>query len=218
MYRHSSKRHGLTLIEVMVALGVLVILVSGIFMVVQTSLRTVVLISDRASREDELTNLVDILRSNLRNLPAPARLTAAPVPGKPGEYLFLVRNAPGFMTWLATPGSSDEVVLLSLLRESGDDQWRVCLKRFEPSPHSGELDAPAALKAAAEIPWLELVGGLEKVSVRFFDGERKEWSDLWTNERRRPALIELTIVCEVTSDAFSAVSTFWLPPVRGGES
>jgi len=203
----------------MVALGVLVILVSGIFMVVQTALKTVLLIDHRASREDEITHLTDILRSNFRNLPNHARLTAGPVAGgKSREYLFVVQNAPGFLTWLSAPESDDEVVLLSLRQDSADARWRVCLKRFEPaaSLRETEFSAQSALKAAAEIPWLELVAGLERVSVRFFDGMGQRWLDVWKNGQVRPALIELTMIYEHTPDPRSAAAVFWLPPVRGG--
>ena len=211
-------RSGLTLIEVMVALGVLVILVSGIFMVVQTALKTVLMVDNRVSREDEVTNLTDILRSNFRNLPAHAQLTAGPISQAGfGQYLFVVRNAPGFLTWLPVHGSDREVVLLSLRQDSADQRWRVCIKRFEPSlsQAEGELGAQAALKAAAHIPWLELVAGFERIGVRFFDGVSQQWQEAWSQSQRRPALIELTLIYEHTHDPGSAAALFWLPPVKG---
>ncbi|HWL52646.1 MAG TPA: prepilin-type N-terminal cleavage/methylation domain-containing protein [Chthoniobacteraceae bacterium] len=212
-------RSGLTLIEVMVALAVLVILVSGIFMVVHTALKTVLLIDNQASREDEITNLTDILRTNFRNLPNHALLSAGPVPGKENrEFLFVVQNAPGFLTWLPIRGSDREVVLLSLQRPSREEGWKVCLKRFDPAPTPAEreFDAQQALKAAAQIPWLELVANIERVGVRFFDQTTRKWLQEWKNSHTRPGLIELTLVYEHTKDARSAAAIFWLPPVKGG--
>lgn len=219
MHRRSKSqgRSGLTLIEVMVALGVLVILVSGIFMVVQTALKTVLLIDRRASREDEVTNLTDILRSGFRSLPTHARLTAGPV--SPKEYLFVVQNAPGFLTWLSAPGSDHEVVLLSLRQDGANERWRICLKRFEPSASLVEqgVTAQTALKAGAQVPWLELVGDFERTGVRFYDSADQRWLDQWKNTQARPALIELTLVYEHTKDARSAAAIFWVPPVKGGK-
>ena len=208
----------MTLIEVMVALGVLVILVGGIFMVVQTALKTVLLIDTRASREDEITNLTDILRSNFRNLPSRAHLTAVPVTdGKVPEFLFIVRNAPGFLTWLSAAESENEIVLLAFRQDSADGHWRACLKRFVPAANfpREEFDPKAILKAAAGIPWLELVADIERVGIRFFDGNRREWQDTWTDWRLRPALIELTLIYEHTKDPRSSAAVFWIPPVKG---
>lgn len=209
------------LIEVMVALGVLVILVSGIFMVVQTSLKTVLLIDTRASREDEVTNITDILRSNFRNLPSRTRLVAVPVTkGEVPEFLFVLRNAPGFLAWRSAPESEDMIVLLSLRRDTSDGRWRICLKRFEPASNfpQDEFAAKRVLNAAADIPWLELVADFQELSVRFFDGKAKKWEERWENPQLRPALIELTMLYEHAKDTRSATSSFWIPPVKGGTS
>lgn len=215
--RH-SKQSGLTLVEVMVALGVIVILVSGIFMVVQTSLKTVLLIDNRASREDEVTNLTDILRASLRNLPMGARMVAGPVKtGSAPQFIFIVRNAPGFLTWKSTPESRNMIVLLSLRQDAPNEQWRVCLKRFEPSATfpEDEFDAQRILQAAKGIPWLELVSEFQKINVRFFDSASQKWQDIWKDWRQRPTLIELTFLYEHTKDARSASAVFWIPPVKG---
>jgi len=211
----------LTLIEVMVALGVLVILVGGIFTVVQTALKTVLLIDTRASREDEFTNLTDILRSGFRNLPGRSRMTAGPVKlmgagGGVQEYLFAVRDAPGFLTWLSAPEPENEIVLLSLRQDAAQERWRVCLKRFAPPAAFPvrEFNPERLLKACAHIPWLELVADIEKIGVRFFDGQ--QWSENWKDPEVRPALIELTLVHEYTKDPRSSAAIFWIPPVKGG--
>ncbi len=213
-------QRGLTLIEVMVSLGVLIILVGGIFMVVQTSLRTVILIDERASREDEVTNLLDILRSNFRTLPAHARLSAAPVSGNGfEEMLVVVQNAPGFLSWMARQGADNEVVLLSFRQDAPQKRWRLCLKRFEPEPGHAptEWSAGNALKAAAELPWLELVSDFEAVSLRFFDRQHGKWLNDWSTPGIRPGLIELTLAYEHPKDERSSTALFWLPPVKGGE-
>lgn len=205
----------------MVALGVLVILTGGIFMVVQTALKTVLLIDTRASREDEITNLTDILRSNFRNLPNHARLTAENVAADGvQEFLFTVRNAPGFLTWMSAPDPENLIVLLSLRKDSTNGLWRVCLKRFTPPPHSSAetWNSKAMLKAASGIPWLELVADIEQVGVRFFDGRTRQWTGSWTEGTVRPALIELKLIYEHTPDPRSSAAIFWIPPVKGGVS
>lgn len=218
MWRHNdrARQRGLTLIEVMVALGVLIILVGGIFLVVQTALKTVLTIDNHASREDEVTNLIDILRGGFRNLPSRARMTAQPAPeGSVDQYLFIIRDAPGFLSWLAQPEAEDTVVLLALRQDAADSGWRVCMKRF-PAPDNlmgQDLEPKDVLRAGASVPWLELVSDFRQLGVRFYDRDKQQWTKIWSDWRTRPALIELRLVFEHAKDAFSASPVLWVPPV-----
>ena len=202
----------------MVALGVLVILVGGIFLVVQTSLKTVLMVDRSASRADEITNLTDILRASFRNLPPRARMTARPgSSGGVNEILFVVRNAPGFLSWLAEPEADNTIVVLAFRQDDPASGWRVCMKRFQPPANLPEddFDPKTILKAGAGVPWLELVGGFQAVRTRFFDGTTQTWKDTWADKKVRPALIELRLVSERPRDARSETSVLWLPPVKG---
>ena len=213
-----TRRGGLTLIEVMVALGVLVILVGGIFLVVQTSLKTVLMIDNVASREDEITNLTDILRAGFRNLPARARLTVQAGGGRVREVLVIARNAPGFLTWLAAPEPDNTIVVLSFRQDDANGLWRVCLKRFAAPRSLGEeaMDPQAILRAGAKVPWLELVGDFREIGMRVYDAKEGKWLEKWEDFTRRPALIEVRLATELARDPRSETATFWVPPVKGG--
>lgn len=212
-----SSRRALTLIEVMVALGVLVVLVGGIFLIVQTSLKTVLMIDTAASREDEITNLTDVLRNGFRNLPAQAQMIAKPVvQGGVEEYLFIFRNAPGFLTWSPASEAENLIVLLSLRRDDENDGWRVCLKRFAPPENFSEteFDPTRILLLGRNIPWLELVGDFQQIKVRFFNAQNEQWSDIWTTPNDRPNLVEFSLISERTRDARSEAAVIWIPPVK----
>lgn len=211
------RRRGLTLIEVMVALGVLVILVGGIFLIVQTSLKTVLMIDKSASRDDEITNLTDILRQGFRNLPARARLSSQSVTidGTPA-YLLVVRNAPGFLSWLAAPEAEDMIVLLAARQDGENKKWRICLKRFVPPENlpEKEFGPVALLRAGSSIPWLELVRDFDQISTHFFDGSSQNWKDQWDNHEERPALIQISFQTTRTRDRLSEAPILWVPPVE----
>lgn len=217
MLRVNRHTRGLTLIEVMVALGVLIILVSGIFLVVQTSLKTVLTVDNNASRQDEITNLIDILRSSFRNLPVRARMTAQTISeGGTKEHLLIIRDAPGFLTWLSQPEPEDTIVLLSLRQDDEGAAWRVCLKRFTPPDKFSEEDfnPKNLLRIGSKVPWLELVGDFRSASVRFFDPNSQTWRDRWDNQKERPALIELDLLSEQVRDRRSNSPIIWVPPVK----
>src|SRR5690606_7411721 len=147
-----------------------------------------------------------------------ARMTAQAVVSQGTEqYLFIVRDAPGFLSWLAEPEADDTIVLLAMRRDGADTSWRVCMKRFPP-PHGlteQNFDPKTVLSAGGHVPWLELVGDFEKVGARFYDGASQVWKEKWNDVRQRPALIELLLVSEQVKDARSATAVFWVPPVEG---
>lgn len=213
-----SRRRGLTLIEVMVALGVLVILVGGIFLIVQTSLKTVLSIDNQASRLDEITNMTDILRSGFRNLPPKARLRGVTQnEGSVREHLLIVRDAPGFLSWLSEAEAENTIVLLSIRQDDKNDGWRICLKRFAPPQNFSkeDFDPKNLLRAGAKIPWLELVGDFRETGARFFDQDAQLWKDQWNDTRKRPGLIQFVLVSEIVRSPRSESPIFWVPPVKG---
>ncbi len=215
----TARTRGLTLIEVMVALGVMIILVGGIFLIVQTSLKAVLIVDNNASRQDEITNLIDILRSSFRNLPTRARMTAQPISeGSTREHLLIIRDAPGFLTWLAQPEAEDMIVLLSLRQDDEDAGWRVCLKRFAPPKNFSEKDfnPKNLLRAGAKVPWLELVGDFRKAGIEFFDTKTQTWKERWDDSNERPALIKLDLVSERVRDRRSNSPIIWVPPIKVG--
>lgn len=216
-FKPASSRKGLTLIEVMVALGVMVILLGGIFLVVQTSLKTVLKIDTFASRADEITNLTDIFRSAFRNLPARARLTGQAIVSEDiNQYLLIIRDAPGFLSWKSAPEAADTIVLISFRQDDESDAWRVCMKRLVPPKRflGDALDPKTVLKIASDVPWLELVGDFQAFNIRFFDGKAKAWKNEWKITDVRPSLIEIKLVSEQKLDERSETMVIWVPPVR----
>ncbi len=210
----------LTLVEVMVALAVTVILVGGIFMVVQTSLATVIRISDNASREDEMTNITDILRNGFRNLSSRTRIVAQSVSMDGNRsYLMIFRNAPGFLNWRSAPESDNTIVLLAVMQDK-DGFRKLCMRRFQAPQNMGadEFDPKAILKASSSERWLDLVGEFKEFSVRFLDGKSNKWSTDWNRPSERPALAEFKIVSELAKDTQSERSVMWIPPVKVQEA
>jgi len=196
-------------------MGVMVILLGGIFLIVQTALKTVIVISDYASREDEMTNLVDILRNGFRNLPPRAKFAAqgATIDGQKG-YLLTFRNAPGFLTWHGQEESDRVIVLLAAKHDDENGLWRLCLKRFVPPETMSEREmSPAAvLRASAGVRWLELVGDFRRVAFRFRADSKSAWANDWLDQTR-PALVEVNLGYEHAKDPGSERTIIWVPPI-----
>lgn len=206
--RHRLPRRGLTLIEVMVALGIMVILLGGLFTIVQTSLRTVLLMDESSSREDEISNLTDVFRQGMRELPARASLLAGPVRVE-GESAMLigVQRAPGFLTWSVEPEAERTAVLLAFLPQP-DNLWTVAIKRFEADEEPGDL--AQLLSQGRDIPWLPLVADLGGISAQFYSPARDEWRENWDEPDIRPGLIRWRLVWERET----LEHDFWIPPVQ----
>lgn len=218
--RHRSQ--GLTLIEVTVALGILVILAGGIFLVVQTSLRSVLLLDASASREDEISNIIDIFRQAFVNLPPTARLQVDRMPGEAEpEVVWIFRDAPNFLSWLPQDEPPGMIVVLSFRSDTMEPGfWEIAMKRM-PAPAdlpAGEFRFKPILQTMSQVSWLRLAGGFEKLDARFYDGRNGQWQENWKEPGTRPALIGLTLGEPRTEGLGNEKPEFWVPPVKVEEA
>jgi len=209
---------GLTLIEVMVALAVLVILTGGLFMVVQTSLQSVMLLDESASREDEISNTIDVFRHGLRNMPATARMvvTETRVEEEPA-LLWIVRDAPNLFAWLPEDEPAGMIVILAFRSDpENPGKQAIFMKRIE-APETmpgGEIRPNAILEVARGVSWLFLVGDFDRLGARFYDGQASEWQEEWEEAGRRPALVELLLETPKTRNLGDAKPVLWVPPLK----
>jgi hypothetical protein len=203
----------MTLVEMMVSMALLAILIGGVFTIVGTSLNTVLIVSNDASRRDQVMNFYSVLRRSFRTLPSSARIEARHYTTDQDEQLLLaVKDAPGMLSWNNAQAAGGEMVLLTTLPQSTGG-LRVAMRRFVP-PRSLPLkmfDPVRLLDFSAEQPWLTLLPDVRFVRWRFLKLASQEWSSEWTDADLRPVLIELTVGLAESDDPERSVN--WLPPI-----
>lgn len=200
----------------MVALAVLVILTGGLFMVVQTSLQSVMLLDESASREDEISNTIDVFRHGLRNMPATTRMVVTETRVEDeAALLWIFRDAPNLFAWLPEDEPARMIVILAFRPDPENPGTQaIYMKRIEAPEKmpAGEFRPGAILAAAREVSWLFLVGDFDRLGARFYDGS--EWKEEWQEAGSRPALVELLLETPKTANLGDEQPVLWVPPLK----
>ena len=91
------------------------------------------------------------------------------------------------LRWIAGPGSG-------LLTRHAEGDWIVTLTAQPLEKREYELGMRRReLRGKRESDWLPLFRGVRGFEVRYFDAQRREWLEKWTETQRRPALIRVKL-------------------------
>ncbi len=176
----SRYRRAFTLLEVMLAVGVLGLVGLGIYRFVEAML-TSVRVSTEAFRErEELASLGRFLRMQLQDLPV--RLGA--ITGEPHQFEGIPADE---LRWIAAPGSG-------LFTRFGRGEYNVTLTTQRNEKGALELGLRRQeLEAREAAVWLPLLSNVRGLEVRYYDPRSQEWMEKWTDLAIRPALVRLRL-------------------------
>lgn len=193
MFIRNYKRRGFTLLEVMLAVGVLALVGLGIYRFVETTL-SAVRVSSESGRECSLVTAFDgYLRGQLRDLPV-AR--AGVLSGEPHGFNGVSSDE---LRWIARPGSG-------LLTRHATGEWIVTLTAKQLDHGEYELGMRRQdLERKRDADWLPLFRGVRGFEVRYFDPLRKQWMEKWTDPQRCPALVRVKLWRDPESAAYEVV-------------
>lgn len=183
------KRHAFTLIEMVLAMAVLGLLVSGIFAIAGGSLRMTRELTETQERSMLHDNFLEFCRRSFQQLPSHARLSLQLQPAG-GYYLpSLVVDDPGpsFAPFGAMPPEAR--IVLSITEQRGGG-LTASLQTWQPDEAKAvRANLPVAQPKSAPLPLLER---LSRCEWRFLDGRTQRWQTVW-KEQERPRLAELTL-------------------------
>jgi prepilin-type N-terminal cleavage/methylation domain-containing protein len=196
-----------TLMEMVIAMGVLALLLAGIFSIAKSTME---LSSDLAANQDRAMmkqNFVDFLRRSFRGLPGGAeiRLENRTVGGTYIPSLTVVNGGSSFSPGEALPPDT-AIELTAESRPGGylrvllrvlDDQQTLALRSGQPVRTS---------KNQATLPLMDEVSQFE---WKLYDPATLRWENLW-KDARRPLLAEMKVQL---NDGQALRAVFWIPPV-----
>lgn len=200
-------KRGFTLIEVVIAVGILSLIVGGVMASVSACLQAADVVRRERVHQGRCDALQSILQHSLMVLPPDAILRYAGSDGRNDgpPPLRLLGRQPAFAfssdPW--RPGHGCESVL-SLRRESNGT---LTLGGFTATNDSPAFLPPESL--AANATWTPLVQNIREAKLRFFDRNQARWMDQWDREDSRPALLELGLTFADSSSSFRGI--FWIP-------
>ena len=206
----TSPRHaGFSLLELVIAMGILTIVVGMVFGIARTSLALGNTIVETQNEEMAHQAFFDLLGRHFSSLPGNTRLDLK-VEDSGSHYIsdLTLQNVPLSFTWGGEERIAKAVQLSTVKRRSG--YLDIVLRYFENEILEGSESSFGSVtdtEPFAEIVLLEDVAYFE---WRVLDGRSLEWQYDWEIPNRLPLQLELVMAIGAKGEEIRQV--FWLPP------
>ncbi|MCA1962366.1 MAG: prepilin-type N-terminal cleavage/methylation domain-containing protein [Prosthecobacter sp.] len=203
----ARQRGGFTLMEMIVALSMFVLLVTGIYSISQATLDLTDSIALSQDRSQIRQNFIEFMRRSFRTLPGDAEVRLS-VKQKGGTYLptlNIVNGGSSFTPGLALPPDTSMDVYAE---ERPGGYLRIMLRVLDVKQTQAARSNQTVRYTRDQIT-LPLLDNVSRFEWRFFNHITNRWENNW-RDPRRPILAEMTLQLD---DGFQSRSVFWLPPV-----
>jgi prepilin-type N-terminal cleavage/methylation domain-containing protein len=214
IYPVRPRPQGFTLLELVIAMGLLAILVGMVFGTARTSLALGNNIVETQNREMLHHAFFELIHKKFSSLPGNTRFELK-VSDSGSHYLsdLTLQNVPLAFTWGGQARIAKAVQLSTVKKRSG--YLDVVLRYYE-----NEIleDSAAAFKTAAgdTKPFAEIIllSDVAFCEWRVLDGRSMEWQYDWDLQGRLPLQIELTLAIGKGEEIRQV---FWVPPKQNPE-
>ena len=216
---HHRPGRGFTLLELVIAMGLLTIIIGMVFGIARTSLALGNTIVETQNEEMKHQAFFDLLSRSFSQLPGNARLELLSEDSG-ARYLsdLTLQNVPMSFTWGGEERIAKAIQLSTVPRRSG--YLDIVLRYYEneildqsADPDAMEQPLPGASSIFDNEPFAEIVL-LEDVAYfewRVLDGQSlEEWLYDWEVPNRLPLQLELVMAIGAKGEEIRQV--FWLPP------
>jgi len=186
--RNSRRIAGFTLLEIMLAVGILGLMSLAIFRFVQSNMTALRVSSDIAAMDSQYDGLRDLLTAEWQSLsPLQARMTGEPFKLNDRERDVISWNSsagPGLLTRYA-PGDFKVALRLQPENEKSDRLDLGFLRKPKNDSDSEEGDET----------WVPLIKNVSSLQISYFNPRLgvNPWVDRWPTTSQLPALIKVTV-------------------------
>jgi prepilin-type N-terminal cleavage/methylation domain-containing protein len=193
-----SKAHGFTLLEIMLAVGILGMMAVAIFRFVQSNMAAVQFSSETAAADGQYDGLRDFLTSEWQSLnPIRARMMGEPFKLNDRERDEISWNR-GAGQGLLTRYAPGEFTVVLRLQPANDKSERLDLGVLR-KPHE---DSDVGEEHETWVPLIKNVASLE---ISYFDPNANTWLPRWPGGNRLPSLVKISLGRSDAADPWEAV-------------
>lgn len=212
---HGRMRGGFTLLEVVVAVGLMAIIGGMVFSIARTSLSLSNTIVQTQNEEMEHQAFFELLGRRFSSLPGNTRMELV-VTDSGSHYLsdLTLQNVPLAFTWGGEERIAKAVRLSTVKRRSGF--LDIVLSYYENEILEGSQSQPGVNKVDQK-PFAEIVllTDVAYFEWRVLDGRTLEWQYDWEVPGRLPLQMELLMAIGAKGEEIRQV--FWIPPKQNPE-
>ena len=211
----SPQKQGFTLLELVIAIGLMAMLVGMVFGTARTSLALGNTIVESQNEEMLHQAFFELLNRRFSSLPGNTRFDLK-VQDSGSHYIsdLTLQNVPLSFTWGGQPRIAKAVQLSTVKRRSG--YLDIVLKYYENEVLE---DSASAFKTSAgdNKPFAEIVllTDVAFFEWRVLDGRSMEWQYDWELQGRLPLQVELTMAIGAKGEEIRQI--FWVPPKQNPE-
>lgn len=207
-------RQGFTLLELVIAMGLLAILVGMVSATARTALALGNSIVKTQNEEMLQQAFFELLNHRFSSLPGNTRVELKTT-GSDSRYLsdLTLQNVPLSFTWGGQARIAKAVQLSTVKRRSG--YLDIVLKYYE---NEVLQDSASNFKSAVEEkPFAEIIllTDVAYFEWRVLDGRSMEWAYDWEIQGRLPLQLELTLAIGAKGEEIRQI--FWVPPKQNPE-
>lgn len=202
-----DRSSGYLLLEVVLALTVAVLILSGVFALAAGALTVSENVAEEGRRQISQETFLSFLERNFEGLPGNA-VVDLQASDRGSHYIseLTFQNVPVTFSWAGQSVSPEAVQLATELRQDGT--LDIVLRYYDVPI----LDETAESDALQEDPVTELIllRDVWRFEWRVLDARTMEWDYEWDIRGRRPLQLELNAVFH--RDGEEVVHYFWIPP------
>jgi Tfp pilus assembly major pilin PilA len=184
--RKSLRFGGFTLLEIMLAVGILGLMSLAIFRFVQSNVTAMRLSADTTARDSQYDGLRDLLTTEWQSLsPQQARMSGEPFKVNERErdvISWICGAGPGLLTRYA-PGEFIVALRLQPENEKSDRLDLGFLRKPKDNSDVGENHET----------WVPLIKNVNSFQVSYFNPNLNTWIDRWSNTSQLPWLVKVTV-------------------------
>jgi hypothetical protein len=184
--RESLRFGGFTLLEIMLAVGILGLMSVAIFRFVQSNMTAMRLSSETTARDSQYDGLRDLLTTEWQSLsPSHARLSGEPFKVNERErdvISWTCGAGPGLLTRYA-PGEFIVALRLQPENEKSDRLDLGFLRKPKDNSDVGEKNET----------WVPLIKNVSSFQLSYFNPNLNTWIDRWSNTSQLPWLVKVTV-------------------------
>ena len=208
-----GSRSGFTLLEIVFGIGLMALVLTGIYSVAAASLNLSNKVTQSQQDAMHLQSLLGVLRRNIEDIPGNAKISMEPPEGLGGTLRseIVLEDYPLAFTWAGVAAGSKRVLIISDKDPRGGTRIRIRYLNAEEAEAHAEGG-----QVSDEGIGMDLIEGLKGVSWRFYNQRTEEWEEDWVRPNERPSLVEMMI--DFFDGSASLRSVFWIPVVVNPET
>ena len=191
----AQNNKGFSLLEVLIAMALVMLVMSGIFSIANGALSLGSAMSAASLREMRIANFENQFRYFLANATTRTRLN-----GSSQDSVLVAENIGVPFTWALRSRLADSVRFI--LKTTKNGQSNVLIEHLKRDPSRPEKDPYELLGSVI------LLEGVRHWKWSFYDEKKEKWQDRWNAKDQAPLLVKLDFGLQ--SDARDFRYTFWV--------